>query len=559
MGKHTTDQATSSTCSLVQGPTIYPILFASIVGRATHAILLWRLERGEKVGTLDLLAGSTSLTSTVVSQVQMRLMNHIGLGLITIWLLSPVGGQSSFRQISVGPTSVVEDAVFSHVVPNSDVWTPDVPISKTQTDSLYVAGIMTPEAKGYPRDAWGHIKVPRIEYYEGTSSPGDEGWYKTGNFTLDLDSYSSFIGIPIGGIDSAGFVDYSTTVQAMYFSLMCDPYLGRSRYEFNQSTWIGHVFWNNYTTGTAEPPPQDLNPFTFVFKRGDFPLLNCTAKTVYVEVGVTCPTYTTCSASRVRRSRHEHPPTDRTRLGWFLGISPGSSWSVNMSKPVGSDDYASQKNEPAINLYSRSWLGTPKNYMGTAPANASELSYEKFSIRLSQTLNAYWSTMYCKNSLVHRFNESTLPPDEKRIWSYQDESYQSEPSREAYLFPGTWPSTGTKRNNVAVFQAHYGWVVALIVSSAVLITASLVPFYIRTWLSHGPDVLMNVSSLAVRDNPYVVLPATGTYLYAADRSRYLRDLRVRFGEVGGEGKIGRLAIGSVDGDVEGLRKGRKYM
>jgi hypothetical protein len=174
-----------------------------------------------------------------------------------------------------------------------------------------------------------------------------------------------------------------------------------------------------------------------------------------------------------------------------------------MSKPVGSDDYASQKNEPAINLYSRSWLGTPKNYMGTAPANASELSYEKFSIRLSQTLNAYWSTMYCKNSLVHHFNESTLPPDEKRIWSYQDESYQGEPSREAYLFPGTWRSTGTKRSNVAVFQAHYGWIVALIVSSAVLITASLVPFYIRTWLSHGPGVLMNVSSLAVRDNRYV--------------------------------------------------------
>jgi hypothetical protein len=55
---------------------------------------------------------------------------------------------------------------------------------------------MMPEAKGYPRDAWGHIKVPRIEYYEGTSTPGVEGWYKTGNVTLELESYSSFIGIP---------------------------------------------------------------------------------------------------------------------------------------------------------------------------------------------------------------------------------------------------------------------------------------------------------------------------------------------------------------------------
>ncbi|KAB2099001.1 hypothetical protein AG0111_0g12794 [Alternaria gaisen] len=230
-----------------------------------------------------------------------------------------------------------------------------------------------------------------------------------------------------------------------------------------------------------------------------------------------------------------------------------------MSKPVESDDYASQKNEPAINIYSRSWIGTPKNHMATTPANASELSYEKLSIRLSQTLNAYWSTMYCKNSLVRRFNESTLPPDAKKIWFYQDESYQGEPSREIYLFAGTWPSTGTKRSNVAVFQAHYDWVFALIVSSAILITASLIPFNVRNWLSHGPDVLMTISSLAVRDNPYVALPTTGTYLDAADRSRYLRHLQVRFGEIEGEVGIGKLVIGRVDGDVGVLREGRKHM
>ena len=50
-----------------QGPSVFPILFACVVGRAAHAVLLWRLERGERIGVLDLLAGSTSLTSTVTS------------------------------------------------------------------------------------------------------------------------------------------------------------------------------------------------------------------------------------------------------------------------------------------------------------------------------------------------------------------------------------------------------------------------------------------------------------------------------------------------------------
>ena len=55
------------TFGVFKGPTIFPILFASIIGRATHAILLWRLEKGEHVGILDMLAASTSLTSTITS------------------------------------------------------------------------------------------------------------------------------------------------------------------------------------------------------------------------------------------------------------------------------------------------------------------------------------------------------------------------------------------------------------------------------------------------------------------------------------------------------------
>ncbi|OAG25681.1 hypothetical protein CC77DRAFT_1015059 [Alternaria alternata] len=46
--------------------SVFPISFAVVLGRATHAALRWRLESGERCGTLDVLAGSTSLTSTIV-------------------------------------------------------------------------------------------------------------------------------------------------------------------------------------------------------------------------------------------------------------------------------------------------------------------------------------------------------------------------------------------------------------------------------------------------------------------------------------------------------------
>jgi hypothetical protein len=41
-----------------KGPTILPILFATVVGRASRACIFWRLEVGEKLGILDMLASS---------------------------------------------------------------------------------------------------------------------------------------------------------------------------------------------------------------------------------------------------------------------------------------------------------------------------------------------------------------------------------------------------------------------------------------------------------------------------------------------------------------------
>lgn len=89
-----------------------------MLGRATHAVLRWRLESGERCGTLDVLAGSTSLTSTVVSLLQLRMVNFLGLFLATIWTLSPIGGQASFRQVTTGNKTFDHKTSFDYMVPD---------------------------------------------------------------------------------------------------------------------------------------------------------------------------------------------------------------------------------------------------------------------------------------------------------------------------------------------------------------------------------------------------------------------------------------------------------
>lgn len=102
-----------------KGPTVFPVLFAAVISRATHAVLLWRLKPGERTGVLDILAGSTSLTSTAISQIRLRLVNCLGLSLLLTLLLSPVGGQVSFRQLSLGTRNDVYPSSYTDMAPTS--------------------------------------------------------------------------------------------------------------------------------------------------------------------------------------------------------------------------------------------------------------------------------------------------------------------------------------------------------------------------------------------------------------------------------------------------------
>ena len=479
---------------------------------------------------MDILAGSTSLTSTVVSQLQLRMVSYMGLGLITIWMLSPIGGQSSFRQISVGPKNTTEHAEFSYVAFNNKTWTLEV--GETVLNSLYSTGLFSPTTReASPRDSWGHIKVPRIEYYEGISLPDDKGWYKTEKGPFE--SYSSFIGVPMKGMDSMDFNDYTTTIQAMYFRLDCDPYGPEVELSHKHSGWFGDVSWDEIPVRSTDVNAKDLNSSALHIHwntaENPGPGLDCMVETSHVEVEVTCPTYTTCSACRVRHSQLAQPPGV-----YMLMEKPYFSLNTTWEKMITS----------RLNLWSWQYISTQGNLADWYKQVSVDISPDAYPLRLGEMLSAYWMAMIGRVSLISRFGENVT----------QSVGLDPELALAELL-----SSTGTKRSNMEVFHAHYYWAIALIISSAVLVAASLIPFYIRTFLSHGPDILMNLSSLAVRDNPYIALPATGTHLDAADRSRYLKDLRIRYGDVGGEREEGRLAIGRVDRDVGEWRKGRKYI
>lgn len=195
-----------------------------MVGRVTHAILLWRLAKGERIGVLDTLASSTSLTSTLTSQLQLHMLSVLGIALVVVWSLSPIGGQATVRLMTIGLKDTIIADSFKYMVNNGILGAYDFGTTHEQGQEsariIFVAALMGPAAtKSSTLDLWGNVKIPRIESYEGVAPMDNDGWYVTkgGN----SNAYSSLIGIPIAGINDPAFIEYTTRIQTPYLSPKC--------------------------------------------------------------------------------------------------------------------------------------------------------------------------------------------------------------------------------------------------------------------------------------------------------------------------------------------------
>ncbi|KAF5488213.1 hypothetical protein CGCF413_v012014 [Colletotrichum fructicola] len=71
--------------------TVFPILFASVVGRLTYEAARWKLERGTTLGALEQLIGSRTVGATLLNLLQLRSFNILSAALVAIWAFSPLG------------------------------------------------------------------------------------------------------------------------------------------------------------------------------------------------------------------------------------------------------------------------------------------------------------------------------------------------------------------------------------------------------------------------------------------------------------------------------------
>ncbi|KAL8648773.1 MAG: hypothetical protein Q9226_005857 [Calogaya cf. arnoldii] len=184
-------------------PTIFPLVFAAVVGRALNFFARLRLEQGSSLGVLEQLVGSQTVFGAFWVQVILRNFNALGVFLVLLWLVSPLGGQSSLRLVGKDKHMTASSTTLASTLTGGSI------------NALYVGSLVAPlSIKTSAQDTWGNIKIPRFETYNRTLDA--EGYATVGDGDID---WISLLGWPIAGLES-GF-DSNLTIPTWYHDLEC--------------------------------------------------------------------------------------------------------------------------------------------------------------------------------------------------------------------------------------------------------------------------------------------------------------------------------------------------
>ncbi|KXT02129.1 hypothetical protein AC578_5939 [Pseudocercospora eumusae] len=239
------------------GPTVFPIMFAAIVGQLMTALGAWALERAVTVGLLESLLASRSLASVVVSLFKLRIFTVWTPLILFIWCLSPLGGQASLRIVR---TELFDNASSRPIfyldtnagypitmdLADSDAEGTTTPNTWTARSAFAAALASSATSKNGSQDMFGNLQIPMLSSLN-TAAPAN-GWT---NITGHDYVHAALFGIPLAQIPAE--VNSSFTIQSSYLALDCSVDSKALNYTATQSTPKGaYTMWN--VTGGPETP-----------------------------------------------------------------------------------------------------------------------------------------------------------------------------------------------------------------------------------------------------------------------------------------------------------------
>lgn len=508
------------------------------------------------------------------------------LGLLALWALSPLGGQSALRLFHETNSTISETRSVYYADVDAPSQFPKRSFNEAalnRVNGVVSTALLTADTLEYSSvDTWNHPKIPRLEELEDAESRNDtvRDWYSVDHQANN--SYASLTGVDVINLSESGATNFTLPYEYMYFNCEVSPHNNITSSEYvpgvvntapnglTQLNWLnGLNNANNLESGGLFPRNATFaNAYTsyrgfFMYTRGtaikpealiygskelalNYYIFECSMKSVMVEANVICEA-DSCSVQRLRRlnKARQDRTANVTGLPWDV-VNDGytNKALIKHLAAVGGNQTGVTSGPNPVDTYlygERPWA---EYELGTFPThNWTELikhpeSITALSHRMTRFMNTFWDASRWPLAMTRNdpfaltsLNETGIPPEGM-----------------------TMSSTGAiVTRQIPIYRANAGWVACLVICSSVLLLLGIVSACLSLRIV-VPDIFDYVSSFT-RDNPYVQAPHGGSGLDGAERARLLRKLPVQLGDVEPNSEVGYLTVRSILG-AEDCKRGR---
>ncbi|KAH7394396.1 hypothetical protein BKA66DRAFT_299245 [Pyrenochaeta sp. MPI-SDFR-AT-0127] len=576
--------------SLVQAmaviSTLWPILFAAVLGPMLKAVALHFAARGARLGILEILSSSQTLVSAFRGGLTFRFFTWLSLGLTVVWSLSPIGGQGALRALELRENRTTYEypiASFPHT--NLSVFTPG-PFEGSSTPAYLLnqfralngavfsaqdvgllhangsspnfesavqrAGGAMEAVKSTRRDLWRNVRIPFLHSFS-KGAETELGWVDVPSDTIP--DYSSLIGVPVRGLPRVQRGNTTFMISSFYQTLECTPWR-------NSSEWIrlNNDSLTLRNRSALYPSGYPLINFDILYNRkrpntGSWGSLSgwnftepsekmtivayniwnltlCNLTTHYVDSQISCSRPSTngdlgCSVTKMRRT----PQT--TDMGNLTALDVG--WTNVIVKHIPYTLASLHVSDPGI---LEKWLRDPptafRREYPSIQTLFDEVPMQVFSDRLALVLNTHLRATF--NVTINVGSDGTSIDARDSTWANTT---------------GTWSEF-----TAPVYSVRRLWFTLYFTSAIVLTICAMCNLVLRIY-TNVPDIFGSISALT-RDSIYFDMPTPASTMDGIDRARSLPDKWVMIQDVAPDEAVGRIAFSDASTCVP-LRKDRMYI
>ncbi|KAJ4295477.1 hypothetical protein N0V90_007489 [Kalmusia sp. IMI 367209] len=537
---------------LLLSPTIFPVIFAALMGRCFKYMGLFLAERGTTLGRLEQLVGSSSLFSALERQVSLRGFSLVGYILMILWLLSPLGGQSALRLQGQQSKSIASNGTVQYLNPDKAVDTSLLGASAINSGrSIFgpiflTALLSSTKYQDTSMDLWGNVKMPR---YHSVESKSSDEWKPIIQDDQTNITYASLIGIPVAQINNTGTSNFS--IKARQWDVSCDKneMQGGKEADFggmDVSTW---KMAYSPVNSTCSDFPCSLSFKSMANNEADdedffnYTVASCKLTYDFYETKIGCKGKS-CTPTSMRKLDPYSASENYTRNSEaFFRSSPAQNLMSTLPRidnlGVGSVAFRGSTN-------AEKWMADPTNFVGISTyVTLYNLTPEVLSDRLTILWNTFFQATYATSTLGGNLDQTFTNRTESAAQAF-----------DAPLFNGTESAISTPMPNV--WATNWKWFSFLLVSSITLQIAAYMALFFK-YYTCVPDIIGYASSMTLL-NPYVPTPTGGTTLHGLERAHMLQHMRVMIGDVCPNEPVGAVAFAKADeGRVARLNRKRFYV